>query len=68
MAIIDLRIYKGFDRENRLGNFQLLFTVKSLINSQIYHRHEIANTKIMKFAIGAMLNLNMRLEVSYDAN
>ena len=54
MAKINVRIYKGFDRENRSGlNFIYpwsLFRVKSVIDFQIYHPHEIkiANTKITK--------------------
>ena len=45
MAIIKLRIYIGFDCQNRWGSnftpFQSLFTVKSLMNFQICYPHMI---------------------------
>ena len=50
MAIINLKIYQGFDRENLLWcNLTPLLMVKSLINVQTYypHRIKIASTKIM---------------------
>ena len=57
MAIINLRIYMGFDRRNLSGGGggtshpSSLFTVISVINFQICYPHKIkiANTKIMKF-------------------
>ena len=68
MAIIDLRIYKGSDSENRP-----LFTVKSLTNIQLClpHKIEIASPKIMRVCIWTeiwVLNVNLGFEISYDAS
>ena len=78
MKIIDLRIYIGFDRENRSGyNFtpspQSLFTVKSRTDFQICypHRIKIGNTKVIKICSSTKiraLNVNLGSEISYDAS
>ena len=75
MAIINLRIYMGFERENRRGvtlHPQSLFMVKYLINSQICYPHKIriAITKVMKICKCTrirVLNVNLGSEISYDA-
>ena len=53
IAMINLRIYEGFDRKIVRGatlHPQSLFTVKSLINVQICDPRgiEIVNTKVLK--------------------
>ena len=69
MAMTNLKIYKGFDREKRSWyNFTpSLSTVKSLINSPICYAHkiEIVNAKITKIWV---MNVNLGSEISYDAS
>ena len=71
MTVINLRICKGSDNENRSG-CQSIFTVKYLIRFQRCYRHrtKIANTKIVKICSEAkmlVLNVNLRSEISYEA-
>ena len=60
MANIDLRVYKGFGRENRSGrNFTLLVIVHDQIpyDFEIYYPHKIkfSNAKITKICSQAKI-------------
>ena len=76
MAIINLRIYKGFDCENRSG---CNFTPSVIIHGQIPYKFsnlypreiKIGNTKLMKMCNWTkirVLNLNLGSEISYDTS
>ena len=76
MSIIKLRIYKGFDRENRSGcNFTSSVVVHDQIPSkfQICYplRIKIANRKIMKICSRTkirVLSVNLESEISYNGS
>ena len=76
MAIINLRIHKGFDRENRSGcNFTPSVTIQDQILYNFpnfyHHKTKTVNAKIMKICNQAkikVLNVNLGSEISYHAS